>query len=77
MGFQKKKSNTIVEPEEDTIPTVPTTFNMRVDLKNKAKIYATMHNTKLDEVGEREGKLSLGNIINMAVEKHLENIHIK
>lgn len=75
MGFQKKQA--AEETEEQAIPVVPTTFNMRVDLKNKAKIYISMFNTKLDEQGKREGKLNLGLLLNEALDKYLEKIKIK
>jgi len=57
--------------------TVPTTFNMDVDLKTKAQLYVTMYNANLRKSGKAEEKISLSQLLNEALRKRLENVEIR
>jgi len=64
--------------EEDNKPrkTVSTTFNMRTDLRSKAKVYIAMMNQKIEEKELDAEKVNMGILLNKAVEQYLNEIEI-
>lgn len=56
--------------------TVPTTFNMDMELKTKAQLYVTMHNAQLAQRRVKEGKITLSSLLNAALTKRLKNVEL-
>jgi len=57
--------------------TVPTTFNMDIDLKNKAMLYVTIKNNQLAKDGKTNGRITLSGLLNAALGKRLEKVEIR
>lgn len=50
----------------------PTTFNMEIGAKTKAKMYVASHNQKMKN--EKDQKTNLGKLINDAVKHYLSDV---
>lgn len=65
-----------MDENKETYPTEPTTFNMWIPLKEKAKIYIAANNRKVNEAKNGE-KVNLGVLINKALQYYLKDIKIR
>ena len=64
------------EEQEAKVKKVATTFNMRTDLRSKAKIYIAYHNQKAEE-DKSTPKTDLGKLLNEALDFYLKDVEVE